>query len=80
MNIDYRQLSEAALEGVIEAFVCQEGTDYGEVEYTLAEKVQQVRRQLEKKEVIVLYDADNDSINIVRTIDVQDPKSTTHNQ
>ena len=65
MIIDYRQLSADALEGVIEAFVCQEGTDYGDIEYTLAEKVAHVKEQLLDKRAVVIYDADLESVTIV---------------
>lgn len=63
--IDYRQLTEDALNGLIEAFICREGTDYGEVEYSLKEKTDQVKRQLIAKEALILYDEKLDSTTIV---------------
>jgi uncharacterized protein YheU (UPF0270 family) len=58
-------LSPEALRGVIEAFVGREGTDYGERERTLEEKVADVRRQLERGEVRIVFDPDSESVNIV---------------
>lgn len=58
-------LSEAALRGVIEAFVLREGTDYGEREFSLEGKVAQVRMQLERGEARILYDPDTRTTQIV---------------
>ena len=60
-------LSAAALEGLIESFVGREGTDYGERECTLAEKVADVRRQLERGEARIVFDPDTESVDIVPT-------------
>jgi len=49
-------LSADALAGLIEAFVMREGTDYGEFEWSLAEKVEQVRILLAKREAAIVFD------------------------
>ncbi|MBX3705229.1 MAG: YheU family protein [Pseudomonadales bacterium] len=46
VKIPPEYLSEAALRGVIEAFVLREGTDYGPAEHDLDEKCRAVERQL----------------------------------
>ena len=56
MEIPYAQLSEEVLEAVIEEFITREGTDYGEVELSLADKVDQVREQLLRGEVFLSFD------------------------
>ena len=43
--VPFEQLSREALRAVLESFVAREGTDYGEVECSLDEKVADVRRQ-----------------------------------
>src|SRR5690606_18935038 len=58
-------LSPAALRGVIEAFVLREGTDYGERERTLEEKVADVRRQLARGEARIVFDPATESVDIV---------------
>jgi hypothetical protein len=58
-------LSAAALAGVIEAFVLREGTDYGETETAHATKVGQVRRQLERGEIVIVYDPNTQSVTLV---------------
>lgn len=65
--IPYRELSETALRGVLESFVLREGTDYGEREVSLEQKVAQVLRQLERGEAQIVFDTVLESIDIVVT-------------
>ena len=63
--IPYRDLSETALRGVLESFVLREGTDYGEREVSLEQKVAQVLRQLERGEAQIVFDPVVESVDIV---------------
>jgi len=65
MLIPQTALSSEALEGVIKEFFLREGTEYGEREVSLETKVKQVRRQLERGEVVVVYDEESESVDIV---------------
>jgi uncharacterized protein YheU (UPF0270 family) len=67
MIIPHRLLSADALRGVIEAFITQEGTDYGMHEVPLATKVAQVQHQLDTGTAIIVYDVDTDSCTIQAT-------------
>ncbi len=58
-------LSPEALQGVIEAFIAREGTDYGELEWSLAEKVAQVRAQLQSRAAVIVFDTVTESCSIV---------------
>lgn len=58
------RLSAQALRGVIEEYVTREGTDYG-TEVDLETKVRQVKAQLQRGEVVVLFDARSESVNLV---------------
>ena len=60
--IPHHELSEDALAGVIESFVLREGTEYGERDYSLAEKVLHVRGQLDAGEAFVVFDPDSESV------------------
>jgi uncharacterized protein YheU (UPF0270 family) len=64
--VPYRELSAEALRGVVESFVLREGTDYGEREYSLDEKVAHVMRQLERGEARIEFDAATESVDVVR--------------
>lgn len=57
MKIPYDQLSSEALQGLLEEFVGREGTDYGDYQYSLQDKVEQVRAQLQRGEVVICYDS-----------------------
>lgn len=65
VEIPIEALSADALRGLIESFVGREGTDYGERERTLAEKVADVRRQLERGTARIVFDPETESVDIV---------------
>jgi uncharacterized protein YheU (UPF0270 family) len=65
VTVPHRELSPEALRGVIESFVLREGTDYGEREYTLEEKVDHVLRQLERREAHIVFDPNTRTVDIV---------------
>ena len=56
------RLSPAALDGLIEEFVTRHGTDLAES----SDKAGQVRRLLEDGEVVIVFDEETESCNIVR--------------
>ncbi len=62
--VPWDRLSERALRSVIEEFVTREGTEYGEHDVPLEDKVRQVRRQLERGEVVVLFDRKTETVNL----------------
>lgn len=65
MIIPWQQISPETLENLIETFVLREGTDYGEQERSLNEKVADVRRQLERGDVVLVWSELHESINIM---------------
>ena len=54
MLIPWQDLSPETLENLIESFVLREGTDYGEHERTLEQKVADVKRQLQCGEAVLV--------------------------
>lgn len=65
MIIPQSALSQEALVGVIKEFVLREGTEYGPTDVPLETKVKQVQRQLDRGEVIIVFDQESESIDIV---------------
>lgn len=65
MIIPWQELDATTLENLIEAFVLREGTDYGEQERSLAQKVADVRRQLARDEVVLVWSELHESVNIM---------------
>ncbi|WP_088331176.1 YheU family protein [Lacimicrobium sp. SS2-24] len=65
MIIPIDELSQDTLEQIIQSFVLREGTDYGEQEKSLEEKVHQVHRQLKQGEALLVYSELYETVNIV---------------
>ena len=65
MKIDVHSLSAEALQGIIENYVLQEGTDYGERDWSLIQKCEQVKRQLQRGEAVVDFDPVTETVNIL---------------
>lgn len=63
--VPHTELSPDALRGVIESFVLREGTEYGEHDFSLDEKVAHVMRQLERGEIHVTFDASTETVDII---------------
>ena len=59
--VPYRQLSAAALAGVIEEYVTRDGTEPGDA----AEKSETVLDLLASGELLLVYDPDSESCNIL---------------
>jgi uncharacterized protein len=65
IEVPWDQLSAETLRAVIEAFVLRYGTDYGVEEARMDTKVDQVKRQLERGEAAVVYDAVTETCSII---------------
>ena len=63
--VPYHEPSPDALRGVLESFVLREGTEYGEREISLEQKVADVMRQLERGEAQIVFNAALQSVDII---------------
>ena len=63
-RVPHTELSDDALRGVVEAFVLQEGTEYGEYDVSLEDKFRQVVRQLEDGLALIVFDQRSQSVDI----------------
>ena len=63
--VPHTELAADSLRAVVEAFVLREGTDYGEHEFSLGQKVAKVMRQLERREAQIIFDPATESVAIV---------------
>jgi uncharacterized protein YheU (UPF0270 family) len=50
---------------VVESFVLREGTEYGEREFSLDQKLAHVIRQLERGEAQIVFDPGSETIDII---------------
>jgi uncharacterized protein YheU (UPF0270 family) len=67
VTVPYTELTEELLHAVVESYVLREGTDYGEREFSLQEKVAHVIGQLKRGEARIVFDPDTESVSIIRT-------------
>ena len=65
VEVPHTALAADVLAAVLESFVLREGTDYGERELALEDKVARLRRLLECGEARIVYDPATDSVDIV---------------
>jgi uncharacterized protein len=65
LELPMGQLSEDALQGVIEDYITREGTDYGLQEFSLEQKVEQVRGQLSAGKAIIVFDPVTESCSLM---------------
>lgn len=65
MKIDYQQLPVQTLNNILESYVQREGTEYGEYAYSISEKVAQVQAQLDAGQVVLVFDQETETINIL---------------
>lgn len=63
--VPHRELSEEGLQGLLEEFVSRDGTDSGYTKLSLQQRVDQVRRQLDRGEALVVYNPAAQSANII---------------
>lgn len=69
IEIPFQSLSTGTLASIIEEFASRDGTDYGEVEYSLSDKVSQVEAQLKAGKLTLLFDPVSESCQLVNTQD-----------
>ncbi|ATL93521.1 YheU family protein [Aeromonas sobria] len=65
MIIPWQELDGDTLTNLIEQFVLQEGTEYGEQDVSLEVKVDAVRSQLQQGKAVIVYSELHESVNIV---------------
>ena len=65
MIIPWQDLDPETLDNLIESFVLREGTDYGEHERSLADKVADVKQQLKTGEAVLVWSELHEPVNIM---------------
>ena len=72
MIVPWREIAPETLDSLIEEYVTRDGTDYGEREVPLVERVNQVRRRLQSGEAVIWFEEADESINILSREQVPD--------
>ncbi|HCE4531558.1 TPA: YheU family protein [Vibrio parahaemolyticus] len=64
MIIPWQDIAPETLENLIREFVLREGTDYGAVEISQQNKIDQVKTQLEKGEAVIVFSELHETVDI----------------
>jgi uncharacterized protein YheU (UPF0270 family) len=70
MIVPHTQLDPGTLQNLLEEYATRDGTDYGEREVSLDDKVSSLRRQLVSGEVVIWFEPGEESINLVLAEDL----------
>ncbi|AOS97543.1 hypothetical protein AUP74_02120 [Microbulbifer aggregans] len=70
MRIPHHQLDPDTLQNLLEEYATRDGTDYGEREVSLSDKVASLRRQLQSGEVVIWFEPGEESVNLVLAEDL----------
>nr|WP_159464885.1 YheU family protein [Scandinavium goeteborgense] len=65
MIIPWQDLAPETLDSLMESFVLREGTDYGEHERSLEDKVADVKQQLKSGDVVLVWSELHETVNIM---------------
>ena len=63
--IPYDSLAETTLQTILEEVVSRDGTDYGEYDVSLAQKVSQVMGQLSQQQAFLVFDTESETIKLL---------------
>lgn len=63
--IDAESLTEQTLVAVLESFILREGTDYGAVEISLQQKIINLRKRIDRQEIVLVFDPESESLNFL---------------
>lgn len=64
MIVPWQDIAPETLENLISEFVLREGTDYGEVEVSLAHKIGQIKALLRSGDAVIVYSELHESVDI----------------
>jgi uncharacterized protein len=64
--VPYTELAADLLHAVVESYVLREGTDYGEKEFSLDEKVAHVISQLKRGDAQIVFDPESETVSITK--------------
>lgn len=65
VEVPHTRLPQAVFRALLEEYATRDGTDYGEREWSLTEKVQRLEAQVACGDVRLLYDAQSEEWDLV---------------
>jgi len=65
MEIPYEKLNPDTLDALVQEVVTRDGTDYGKKEFSLQDKIKQVKAQLKTGKAVITYDEETETCNVI---------------
>ena len=76
--VPWQDLEAPTLTALIESFILREGTDYGVEESRFSTKIEQVRKQLEKGSISIVFDPEEETVTLITEQELRKQKRS-HN-
>ncbi|CAH0524564.1 YheU family protein [Vibrio hippocampi] len=64
MIIPWQEINPDTLDNLLKEFVLREGTDYGEIESSLEQKITSVKQQLSNGDAVIVYSELHETFDI----------------
>jgi uncharacterized protein YheU (UPF0270 family) len=65
IEVPPKRLQVEVLQALLEEFASRDGTDYGERELTMEQKVQRLHKQIQSGDLCIVYDVDSEEWDLV---------------
>ncbi|MGB0835357.1 MAG: YheU family protein [Psychrobium sp.] len=65
MIIPISSLPPATLDAILKEHILREGTDYGEQEVSIDTQMEQLKQQLMREEIVLVYSEIHESVNLL---------------
>lgn len=65
IDIPLERLPPELLAAIIEEYICREGTDYGANEVSLETKMQQIKKQISRGDIVITFDQETETCNLL---------------
>ena len=65
MIIPFADLPQETLTSLVESFILREGTDYGNDEVSLADKTEEIIKQIQNGKVVIVYSELHETCDLV---------------
>ena len=66
VEVPHGRLQSDILQGLLEEYASRDGTDYGERELSLEQKVSQLDRQLHRRDLVILFETESESWDLLQ--------------
>ncbi len=66
VEVPPERLGADLLQALLEEYASRDGTDYGESELSLEQKVSQLKRQLHRRDLVILFETESESWDLLQ--------------